>query len=63
VFEQAKTVQDSDRAATVIGIHMEQLVEWKLAGETKVIWESSLRCHFVQYKSHMRCCFLWLNNS
>jgi hypothetical protein len=27
VFEQAKTVQDSDRAATVIGIHMEQLVE------------------------------------
>jgi hypothetical protein len=32
---------------------VEQLVEWRLAGETEVLGESLPRRHFVHHKSHM----------
>jgi hypothetical protein len=32
---------------------IERLIEWELAGETEVLGESVLQCHFVHHKSHM----------
>jgi hypothetical protein len=32
---------------------VEQLVEWRLAGETEVLGENLPQPHFVQHKSHM----------
>jgi hypothetical protein len=32
---------------------MEQLVEWRLAGETEVLGENLPQRHFVHHKSHM----------
>jgi hypothetical protein len=32
---------------------VEQLVEWRLAGETEVLGEKLTQCHFVHHKSHM----------
>jgi hypothetical protein len=32
---------------------MEQLVEWRLAGETEALGENLHRRHFVHHKSHM----------
>jgi hypothetical protein len=32
---------------------VEQLVEWRMAGETEVLGENLLQRHFVHYKSHM----------
>jgi hypothetical protein len=34
-------------------MNMERLVEWELAGETEVVGESLLQCHFVHHKSHI----------
>jgi hypothetical protein len=31
---------------------VEQLVEWRLAGETEELGEIPPQCHFVQHKSH-----------
>jgi hypothetical protein len=39
------TSQDGD-------VSVEQSVEW-LAGETEVLGENLLQCHFVHHKSHM----------
>jgi hypothetical protein len=32
---------------------MENLVEWRLAGETEVLGENSAQRHFVHHKSHL----------
>jgi hypothetical protein len=32
---------------------VEQLVEWRLAGETEVLGESLPQRHFVRHKSHV----------
>jgi hypothetical protein len=32
---------------------MEQLEEWRVAGETEVLGENVPQRHFVQHKSHM----------
>jgi hypothetical protein len=32
---------------------VEQLVEWRLAGETEVLGENLPQHHFVRHKSHM----------
>jgi hypothetical protein len=32
---------------------VEQLVEWRLAGETEVLGENQPQRHFVHHKSHM----------
>jgi hypothetical protein len=34
-------------------VTVEQLVEWKLAGETEVLGENLLQPNFVHNKSHM----------
>jgi hypothetical protein len=34
-------------------VTVEQLVEWKLAGETEVLGENLPQRHFVQHESHM----------
>jgi hypothetical protein len=32
---------------------VEQLVEWRLAGETEILGENLPQLHFVHHKSHM----------
>jgi hypothetical protein len=32
---------------------VEQLVEWRLAGDTEVLGENLLQRHFVRHKSHI----------
>jgi hypothetical protein len=34
-------------------VSVEKLVEWRLAGETEVLWENLPKRHFVHHKSHM----------
>jgi hypothetical protein len=34
-------------------VGVEQLVEWKLAGETEVLGENLPQCHLAHHKSHM----------
>jgi hypothetical protein len=43
-------------------ISVEQSVQW-LAGETKVLGENLLQCHFVHHKSHMTWPGLWCEAS
>jgi hypothetical protein len=37
----------------VMMVIVEQLVEWRLAGETEVLGENLHQRHFVHHKSHM----------
>jgi hypothetical protein len=32
---------------------VEQLVEWRLAGETEALGENLTQCHFIHHKSRM----------
>jgi hypothetical protein len=34
-------------------VTVEQLVEWRMAGETEVLGENQPQRHFVHHKSHM----------
>jgi hypothetical protein len=34
-------------------VTVEQLVEWKLAGETEVLGENLPQCHFVHHKFYV----------
>jgi hypothetical protein len=34
-------------------VNVDQLVEWRLTGETEVLGENLPQRHFVHYKSHM----------
>jgi hypothetical protein len=34
-------------------VNVEQLVEWRLAGETEVVGENLLQCHFVHHEYHI----------
>jgi hypothetical protein len=36
-----------------VTVMMDNLVEWRLAGETEVFGENLLQCHFVHHKSHL----------
>jgi hypothetical protein len=50
--------------ASMIGwlMDMKQSVEWKCTGETEVLGENPLQCHFLYHRSHLRLLksFLWL---
>jgi hypothetical protein len=34
-------------------VSVEQMMEWRLAGETEVVGENLPQCHYVHHKSHM----------